>query len=70
MTPASVLLAIQLLEALPGMITASEEVIKLIADTVTKLKAVQAGAPDLTPDEVAALKARIAGLTAKLAAAR
>ncbi len=66
MSPVALSLAINLLEALPGLITASEQVLAMIASTSSALKAMQAENRDPTDAEWAALDSQIAALRGQL----
>lgn len=63
--PAALVLAIQILEALPALITASEEVVQLVRSAAAALEAAGEGR-DPTDEEWAALHAQQAALLEKL----
>lgn len=62
----SLTLAITLLEALPGLITASQEVLAMLNATTASLKTMQAENRDPTPAEWQAMHAQIAAIRAQL----
>jgi hypothetical protein len=59
-------IAIAVLEALPTLVTASTEVLDWIRRTAADLKTMQAEGRDPTPEEWAALHARIGALRGEL----
>ena len=61
-------LAIQVLEALPSLVTAGEQVLALIENTVSSLKVMQAANRDPTDAEWAALDAQVKALLGQLKA--
>lgn len=66
MNASSITLAITLLDALPGLILASTEVLSLISSTSATLSKMQAENRDPTDEEWSALHSIIATLTARI----